>query len=551
MKPINISIMDVDHFVTSKNLMEVTSTFFQEPTTGNFERNGLFSETIFGELGSPDRVIRHGYIDMHTTIIHPTIFEIIKELKSYYVDILKGFQYAVWNEKTGQFDKADVSDTNADTGYSFFMNKIHLLKWDHSDSESRKTKVNILTKNSSKLKMSKCLVIPAGLRDYREDRGRGSYDVINTSYRKVIELSTTLKGNDTEQPVFDTIRWSVQRAVNETFDRIWALLSNDNGFIQSKYISRSVARATRNVLVATEVSAAENNQGAKLKPDEILLPLYQAMCAFMLPFKHYLSTIFYNPIFSTESDHASLIDPETLGLTYVELSIEERQRFVTSEKLESAIHAFRDQALRHMPAIAYGIDHKKYYLYLIYQKGENVYIGRNFNDMKIRLAEKGIHTNLKREEVRPMTWFEMYYYTCYVTTSGKHATSTRYPVTHHWSIFVGKIHVGSTIGYQKAVVEVLSSDSNNHITFPRWPDKNYASINGLAIHPSQFKVLNADTDGDMLNTIGLFSDEANQAAAAFLSSPRSVLDPSGTPMIGLSTDLCKVTLYNLTRPSKK
>lgn len=550
MKPISIDIMDIDQFIVDRNLHEVTSTFLKETTTGNFDQEGLFSETIFGEIGSPHRITTHGFIELNTVVLHPMIFEIVKDMKSYYVDIMRGTQYAKWDTSISDLVKTDADDPKADTGYAFFMKYIDRIQWSESDSEIRKTRIKILKKNKKRWKVHRCIVIPAGLRDYREKNGRGEYDEINLSYRRILEMAATLKGSDTDSPIFDTVRWTVQRSVNEVFAYIWEMMSADNGFIQKKYGARSVARATRNVLVATEVTSTEDNPEARLKPDEVLLPLYQAIGAFMPLFKYYLTNIFFKPIFSPDSDQAGLIDPQTLGLKYVELTIEERQKFVASDKIESAIGAFRDEALRHLPAIAYGADKKQYYLYLVYRKDNNVYIGRNFKDMQALLKERGINDNLTPSDVRPMTWFEMYYHAGYVATQGKHVTVSRYPVTHHWSIFPAKVHLATTVGYSKVGVSVLSSETGATVYFPRWPDLDSSSIDGLSVHPSQLKILGGDHDGDMLNCIGIMSNEANQECKDYLTHPRSIVDPSGSPILGLSSDLCRVTMYNLTRRKK-
>lgn len=54
-------------------------------------------------------------------------------------------------------------------------------------------------------------------------------------------------------------------------------------------------------------------------------------------------------------------------------------------------------------------------------------------------------------------------------------------------------------------------------------------------------------DGDMVNTNAILSMEANAEAREYLNSPASVVGPNGALRVGLSTDLARMTLYNLTR----
>ena len=549
-KPVRISIMDLDEFITSRNVREVTSPFIKETSTGNFDQAGLFSEQIFGEIGSPDRISTHGYLELNTTLFHAEIYDILKRMKSYYEDILRGTVYARFDNTVGEFIKTESDDPKADTGYSFFMQNAHKIKWGEADSEMRKTRIKILKANKKKWTLTRCLILPAGLRDYREKDGRGEYDEINKIYRRVIEVSSTLKDSDTDNPLFDTIRFNLQRCISEIDGYIWDMVSDDSGFIQDKYGSRSVTRATRNVLVATDVSSDEDNPESKLKPDEVLVPLYQAMVALMPLFKYSLSTIFFNSIFSISSDQAGLIDPKTYQLSYVELDVEERGKYLASDKMEAMLMTFRDESLRHMPVVVMGTDRKPYYLYLIYVKDGKSYIGRSFSDMKTLLEEQGVVSELKQEDLRPITYFEMYYHACYVAAKGKHMTVTRYPVTHHWSIFPARMHIASTMEFEKKNLHVASG-SEGFATLPRWPTQGGSSVNGMSVHPAQLKInLGGDHDGDMVNGIAIMSDEANQECAEYLRHPKFIVDPNGQPMLGMSSDLCKLTMFNITRKAK-
>ena len=141
-------------------------------STGNFDQDGLFSEHIFGELGSSDRIVTHGYIELNTPIFHAEIYDIIKRMKGYYEDIIRGTAYARFDTALKAFVKSDSSDPKADTGYAFFVKHISKVDWGESASEIRKTRIKLLKLNKNAWFITRCLVMPAGLRDYREKNGR-------------------------------------------------------------------------------------------------------------------------------------------------------------------------------------------------------------------------------------------------------------------------------------------------------------------------------------------------------------------------------------------
>lgn len=546
MNPVKISIMDVNEFVSKNNCLPVTSGFIKDATTGKFDDNGLFSERIFGELGTVNRLSQHGYIELNTTILNSDVFRMLCDLGTHYEAIMAGTLYAKFDSTLKDFVKVSSIDRDAETGYAFFMRYVTKLRFTPNESTSHNERIQALMNNKDNWTIQRHLVIPAGLREYREKDGRGESDAINVFYRRMVDVSTTLNGVDTENSIFDNVRYNLQRCANDVNNYLWEFMQGKTGFIQDKFAARSVARATRNVLVSADVSSADDNPEAAVHPDEVMVPLIQAMAAAMPVFKYTLKTLFFNNVFSQESDQAALIDPKTYALSYVVLTTKERSRYIASDKLESMISMFKDDELRHSPVTVIGADNNYYYLYLIYRKGNDIYLGRSYEELKNILVEQGIVMELKKEDLRPITYYEMYYLACYQACRGKHITVTRYPITSDKSIFPSKINLATTTSYDKIVLR-MASNLQMGIALPRWPVLGASSINGLSMHPSQLKNVNADFDGDMGNSSIILSEEANKECDDYLNHPRFVVDPSGSLNLSLSTGLAKVTMYNLTR----
>ena len=65
--------------------------------TRDFHEEGLFSTSIFGRVGSNERLTRFGYIDLRIPILHPRIFSRLCALKQLYKEIMAGKEYAIWD----------------------------------------------------------------------------------------------------------------------------------------------------------------------------------------------------------------------------------------------------------------------------------------------------------------------------------------------------------------------------------------------------------------------------------------------------------------------
>ena len=56
--PFNIQILEPNEYIQRKNILPVSSHAMFEASTSRFHPEGLFSEVIFGQVGSSERLIR-------------------------------------------------------------------------------------------------------------------------------------------------------------------------------------------------------------------------------------------------------------------------------------------------------------------------------------------------------------------------------------------------------------------------------------------------------------------------------------------------------------
>ena len=84
LRPANVWLMDIDNFIQRNALKEVTSTFIYAPSTNLFHPQGFFSEEIFGQLNSPQRLTTFAYINLNIDVLSPHIFKNVIDLKPFY-----------------------------------------------------------------------------------------------------------------------------------------------------------------------------------------------------------------------------------------------------------------------------------------------------------------------------------------------------------------------------------------------------------------------------------------------------------------------------------
>ena len=280
--PFNIRIMDVDKYITDHQTLPVTTSLIKEPSSPLFNKDGLFSEEIFGRIGTVDRLLTLGYIELNTTIVAPALYKALEKLGGIYIDIMAGRVYARWNDELQDFERAyedPEDDDSIDTGFSFFLTHYPKIKFKLTNSMTREARVKLLDMYRDISLYKRILVMPAGLRDIaNDDNGKLIQDDINKLYAGLLAYTDSIpKG--ASSPTYDGIRFNIQSKVVEIYEYLYNMMTGKRGFLQGSYASRKVALGTRNVISAAPMVSGRPDDPQALKPNETMVGVFQTMKA--------------------------------------------------------------------------------------------------------------------------------------------------------------------------------------------------------------------------------------------------------------------------------
>lgn len=541
--PVNINIMDVDAFIKENNVKAVTSMFIKETSTNVFHSSGLFSEEIFGQIGSPERLISFGYIELKTKILHPIIYNNICRLKAIYEDIMASKVYAIFDNDDKDFVKVEEGQPGAKTGYKFFIDNLPKVKFKVNDSLLRTDKINVIEKYRSSMFITKCLVMPAGIRDMHIEDGKPEKNSINSLYTSLIGYASAMSTELGESDIFDAIRFSIQRKVSEIYDFIFEMIDGKYGFFQRKYGSRNLALGTRNVISPASMAAVSPNSPQFLKSDEVKLPLFQAAKMYLPLCIYNMKLMFFGDVFSQSSDQVSLIDKKTFKMLYQPVDEEEKNKFLSTEGLEKIIDLYRDREFRFKPVEVYNDDGEAFYIYMVYDLEDEVIVIRSVSSLIEGLKTMGKAFNPDR--LRPITYAELIYISTFVAAKDKYATVTRYPAIGEGSTVPCKAHITSTTP-SRAVKYIQLERGMDSFIFPEYPVLHASSIDSTVLHPSILGGLGADFDGDTVSVNGVLTKEANEEIGNYLDSIERYVHTNGS-LVYSKTDLISLTLFNMSR----
>jgi len=298
---------DMDQLIKKYQLRAVTN-----PNLVNADHlpDSLFSEDIFGSLGSEDRYTKFAYIDLGGKYIHPALFDIIKKSA-------KNFYYGLIGVKPLLIvdDRLVINETEGLSGIELFERVFE--ERDRIQNLNPRIKA-LMDKYQERVFIDKILVIPPAYRPINYVNGRPIPDPLNEYYSKLI-VYTKYSSEYNFQLIQETI-WAL-------YEKFKALIAKKSGLIRSQILGKRVDFSARGVIT----SAPE------LPSDTLGVP-YVMLAQIAMPFviyqlKHGFSETYRKPI-------KQILEESGVPLTFSalqQLLVKFSNNLVDNEKLITVI----------------------------------------------------------------------------------------------------------------------------------------------------------------------------------------------------------------------
>lgn len=508
-----------------------------EGSSQNFHDEGLFSNRIFGNVGTEQRDNTFAYIDIKLAVLHPFMLKCVTQLRGFYKDLIAGKVYAIWDEKEKDFVASNAIDGS--TGFYFFLNHWKDIKFKRTSSRLRDERIAYYEKFKDISEIDKVMVYPAGLRDVQVDEiGRVKKDEVNDHYLALIGISNAIsrdisRGNTN---VMDTTRLSLQNAFVRVYEHFFNILAGKGGSIQKQLASRNIYYGSRNVITPFSADTVNLSSPYAPSPSNTVMGLYQLMNA-SLPFvRNWMLTSWTQKAFSAIEGSATLIDPESWKPELVKLSPEVIDRWTTTSGIETLVENFQYPNLRSKPVLIEGR-----YLALVYQN-------ENFFKVMWSIDELPDDPEYSKKDVHPLTYIEMFYLSGYQHWNKLALYNTRYPVEGNGSIYPSYAYLRTTLKdyqlYELGDDWKPIGEDNLALSFPDIKEQNY--MDAMSVAPCHLAASGADHDGDMFSANVVFTDEAIAEVARKLNDPTYYLDPRGGFMYSAMTEIVDRVIRNIT-----
>jgi len=531
-QPFNLELLKLTSSSVS-SLKEINTVDTFQPSSNEFDTEGLFSVPIFGSVGSPERMDTFAYMDLGIQIMHPLLYKTVTSLKTLYKDIIEGKKYATFDPKLKDF--IETSITEGETGFNFFIKYLPSLEPTKTNSKDRDNKIKLIKQYTlNEMLTDKWLVLPAGLREFIITDNKQMEAEINDYYRNIIRLSKTAKtlnksNVSKDDSMLNTVTIKLTKAVCDLYDYIINILDGKQGFLQGKWSKRGLAHGTRNVLTGFLADTDKLDEPG-LSFNETMVGLYQTVKGITPITIFELKSRYLNKIFDESSDVCFLINSKTLHLEQVPVSDKTRKDWISGEGMEDMLNKLIQDDIKKAPIV---VD-KKYYLFLVVDKGDVIELYRDINEVK----------EDDRDYVRPITYAELLFLAIIERVKKLHCTVTRYPIDSYGSIYISKVKLKITTKERKVMFKDYGAFEP--ITINNYPVLDTEFFNSMSVHYSRLSGLGADFDGDKTNLNFILTDEGNAEAEKLLNSREYYISVEGTPAFPIGNLITDLTLLTLT-----
>lgn len=475
LKYFSLSLLTTEKLLALNTAKVDTGQIFEN--TNIFHKSGLFSNQIFGELGSKDRARKAGHIDIKLDILHPLAYIGLTTMNSLYAGILDTSRKARWDNDLKDF----IPDDEGETGYNFFMSKLDKIKFSNpNNSDLRQFKIRLVNMQSDikNLTLNKVYVTPASFRDYTIDKnGKPSQDEINELYRKLINTAAMIPDTIDEgyNPFIESIRIRLQKSSVEIYLYLLNLLAGKRGVIRGHMLSKVVNYGTRNVITADNSVIDKLGSGNYLRFNEMAVGVYQYAKAIQ-PISVAKIKNIMSRVFSPMEKQATVINIKTYETIKIPVDNKTIDNYTSNKGINSYLNKFADNEFSKS---VFGTS--DYAFIMLLKKNDNI-------EMVFDTA------TVDKEDYKylvPITNMELVFISLLSEYDKYYGNTTRYPAINQGSTFPIKPSVKPTTQMSKATITV---DGFTYNVF-NYPNLDSGVYDSISPHHSRLQRLTGDSIG--------------------------------------------------------
>ena len=268
-----IDILNVDEAIRDFGWKEVKVSNYFIPNTSENHPEGLVSNEIFGDPGTPDRKTRWGYIELGDVFMNPHVFYVFQRLKSTIASDMKQGLGRYYIDKNGELVKlakgktvpADALVKEIGTGFNWLKKNWENISWRITKDMSKTAKDRrqlLQSITAEEAFITRYPVMPAFYRDV--DYKSQKRNKINSEfYSRMLHLASLIKKtdmffvdeNDPDIPSVSSSNIKMQDLIMDIYLFFMNKCSGANGFINDYVVGKATDYGARLVISCPNINS--------------------------------------------------------------------------------------------------------------------------------------------------------------------------------------------------------------------------------------------------------------------------------------------------------
>jgi DNA-directed RNA polymerase beta' subunit len=240
-------LQNIDDFIIRNKIQQITTTNIEEiGSQGQFDKNGLWSETIFGLNGTKERRTQFGYINLKTKIIHPELYKLLLNSLILLKPSINGDKYI--NIKDGLI--IETNEDNGNTGLLYIINNFDKIDLKNKDNYkiNKHNNIDYISKIKNNIVINKWIVLPAGIRDMNLNTKNMVFSDINNLYIELIN-NTQMISPSLDDLMLETLLLKIQNIVMQISIWIKFRMKGKEGIFRNSLMKKVMDYTARCVII--------------------------------------------------------------------------------------------------------------------------------------------------------------------------------------------------------------------------------------------------------------------------------------------------------------
>lgn len=243
-----LKLLDIEDFIKTRKVKQITSTkIYTGGGKNTFDQNGLFSEDIFGRIGSRQRKVTFGYVDLKCKVIHPEAYPILTSLNPSLTKLIIGKnKYVIENGEL-------IQSSEGDSGILFLIKNFDKINLESLVDKYKQKHLEFIKENKNLIFIDKYLIIPAGTRDIQLSQKSGQlrmqHSELSTLYERLLRQTHSIIGGfELPTDIIAPITNEIQKTLKNINTWIKELLKGKQGIIRGGLLRKVTDYSARMII---------------------------------------------------------------------------------------------------------------------------------------------------------------------------------------------------------------------------------------------------------------------------------------------------------------